>query len=124
MSPSKESVLMNAISTSDSQWQQYIQIILAEVKEINQNVQKLEDRIGDLEKHLVEFRATSTAKDEKLKDLEIWKKSIDEVASPSQLKEHVLQIDQLKTFKAKAITVFAVVQFGMAIALFVARFVK
>ena len=42
---------------------------------------------------------------------------IDEVASPTQLKELTTEVQELKMFKTKAITVFAVVQFLMASAL-------
>ena len=55
-------------------------------------------------------------------ELKNWKERIDEVASPSQLKELQVQVDELKSFKTQAVTVFAVVQFGMAAVLFFAEF--
>jgi hypothetical protein len=44
------------------------------------------------------------------------------VVSPSQLRENIKSIDDLKQFKTKAITVFAVVQFIMAASVALARF--
>ena len=46
--------------------------------------------------------------------LKTWKEKIDEVASPSQIKELVDEVQELKAFRTKAVTVFTVVQFGMA----------
>ena len=43
---------------------------------------------------------------------------MDEVCSPTQLKELRSEVEELKLFKAKAITVFAVVQFIMGAILF------
>ena len=58
-------------------------------------------------------------KEDFAKDLWRWKKEVDEVASPSQLKEAIRDVSELKTFKTQAITVWIVVQtlFGMALAL-------
>ena len=49
-----------------------------------------------------------------IEELKAWKEKIDDVVSPSQLKEALEEIENLKTFKTKAITAFAVVQFFMA----------
>ena len=51
-----------------------------------------------------------------------WKERIDEVASPSQLKDLQDQVEDLKLFKTKAVTIFAVVQFAMAAIVFAQRF--
>ncbi len=49
--------------------------------------------------------------------MKIWKDKIDEIASPRQLKVALDDLDELKVFKTKAVTIFAVVQFFMATAL-------
>ena len=49
-----------------------------------------------------------------IEELKAWKEKIDDVVSPSQLKEALEEIENLKIFKTKAITAFAVVQFFMA----------
>ena len=45
---------------------------------------------------------------------------MDDVASPPQLKETLKEVEELKTFKTKAITMFMVVQAVMGIAVAVA----
>ena len=122
---SKESIMIDAVASPGADaWAHYVKVLLTEIKEINNNVKNLEERIADLKNDMVGMTAQYVAKDDKLHELEEWKKKIDEVASPTQLGAMTKQVDELKTFKAKAITVFAVVQFGMAAALFLARFIK
>ena len=122
---SKESILIEAVSSPGPEaWSQYIKVLLTEIKEINVNVKNLEERIADLKNDMITMSAQYSAKDDKVHELEEWKKKIDEVASPTQLGVLSKEVDELKTFKAKAITVFAVVQFGMAAALFLAKFIK
>ena len=55
-------------------------------------------------------------------ELRAWKANIDEVASPTQLKEAINDISELKQFKIKAITAFAVVQAVMALALTLSKY--
>ena len=43
---------------------------------------------------------------------------MDEICSPSQLKNLKEEVEELKLFKAKAMVVFAVVQFAMGVILF------
>ena len=122
---SKESMLMQAVASSGQDAStQYIQLLLAEIRDINKNVKSLEERIAELKNDMVLMSSQFSARDDKLQELESWKKKIDEVASPTQLGALSKEVDDLKTFKAKAITIFAVVQFGMAVALFLAKFIK
>ena len=62
------------------------------------------------------------AKEDRVQDLKEWKEKIDEIASPTQLKTAIQEIEDLKTFKTKAITIFAVVQFLMATALALSKY--
>ena len=54
------------------------------------------------------------AKENKGIELKKWKQLIDEVVSPPQLSKLVKEVEELNNFKTKAVTVFAVVQFGIA----------
>jgi hypothetical protein len=54
--------------------------------------------------------------------LKTWKDKIDEIASPTQLKTVVNDIEELKMFRTKAVTTFMVVQFLMAGAVAIANF--
>jgi hypothetical protein len=49
---------------------------------------------------------------------------VDDVASPNQLKATLDDVAELKTFKTKAVTVFAVVQFVMAGAIAFANYLN
>jgi hypothetical protein len=60
-------------------------------------------------------------REDRVDELKAWKEKVDEIASPSQLKELVSEVQQLKSFKIKAITIFTVVQFGMGAALWFMR---
>ncbi len=64
--------------------------------------------------HVKQEIAKMQGREDKVDELKMWKEKVDEVASPSQLKELLVQVEDLKTFKTKAITVFAAVQFAMA----------
>jgi len=57
-------------------------------------------------------------------ELREWKQKVDEVASPTQLAKFVQDIQDLNNFKTKAVTIFAVVQFGMGAVLFAMNFVS
>ena len=119
-------MLMEAVASNSTQDSsaQYIQLLLAEIRDINKNVKILEERIGELKNDMVVMSSRYSARESKLEELETWKKKIDEVVSPTQLNALSLEVNELKTFKVKAITIFAVVQFGMAVALFLAKFIK
>ena len=67
--------------------------------------------------HVKQEIAKMQVREDKVDELKSWKEKVDEVASPTQLKELLTQVEDLKTFKTKAITVFAVVQFAMALSI-------
>ncbi len=105
-----------------------------EIQEIRQELVALktkEDRIEDLVawKARIDEVASATqlkemkselsdlqAQRESIDSLSAWKQKIDEISSPTQLAKLSSEVSDLKTFKVKAITIFAVIQFGMAIA--------
>jgi hypothetical protein len=57
-----------------------------------------------------------------LTSLHNWKASLDEVVSPSQLRDSIRDIQELKTFKTQAITIWAVVQVISMIGLALVKF--
>ena len=63
------------------------------------------------------------AREDKVQELVKWKDRIDEVASPTQIKELKEEVEDLKLFKTKAVTIFAVIQFAMAAVVFAQRFI-
>ena len=104
--------------TNENGWGEYSRLVLKELETLASGIKELNESINEMKREMTEIRA----KEDKVQELVKWKERIDEVASPSQLKELQLQVDELKSFKTQAVTVFAVVQFGMAAVLFFAEF--
>jgi TolA-binding protein len=100
---------------SRNNWNEYSRLVIAELERLNDGITKLTDEIQYLKGEIAELKI----KEDNVKDLKRWKDSIDEVTSPSQLKETVKDVSELKTFKTQAITVWVVVQivFGIVIAI-------
>lgn len=106
------------MTNDNNGWGEYSRLVLKELETLAQGIKDLNDSLNDMKREITEIRA----REDKVQELVKWKERIDEVASPSQLKELQLQVDELKSFKTQAVTVFAVVQFGMAAVLFFAEF--
>ena len=70
----------------------------------------------DVKNQLTELKA----KEDRVQDIKAWKEKIDEVASPTQLQIKFDEVEELKEFKTKAVTMFMVVQAVMGIAVAVA----
>ena len=103
--------------TNDNGWGEYSKLVLKELETLAQGMQLLQK---DLELVKAELAALK-AKEDKVQGLVQWKQRIDDVASPVQLKELQNEVTDLKLFKTKALTIFVVVQFGMAAALFLEK---
>lgn len=91
-------------------WGEYSRLVLKELETLAKGIDQLKAQIGDLKTEIAEIRA----KEDKVKELTSWKERIDEVASPTQLKEMQDMVKKHELFKTKAITMFAVVQIMMA----------
>ena len=89
-----------------------------EVAKMTDNGKYYVDQIQDLKSEIAELKA----KEDKVQELVQWKGRIDEISSPTQLKEMQQSVSELKTFKTTAVTVFAVVQTLMAITVAILKF--
>ncbi len=98
---------------AQNSWSEYSRLVLKELETLAIGINSLRHEVADLKQEIAELRL----KEDKVKELRDWKDKIDDVASPSQLREHIKKIDELNQFKTKAITIFAVVQFAMGIAI-------
>jgi len=105
-------------AASQNGWNEYSKLVLKELEVLAAGINSLKHEIQDLRQEMTELRL----KEDKIKELRDWKDKIDDVVSPSQLRENVKTIDELKQFRTKAVTVFAVVQFIMAAAVALSRF--
>jgi predicted nucleic acid-binding Zn-ribbon protein len=99
--------------SGENGWGEYSRLVLKELETLAKSIEGLRAELQDMKQELAAIRA----KEDKVEELRSWKEKIDEVASPTQLKELTTEVQDLKIFKTKAITVFALVQFLMATAL-------
>jgi hypothetical protein len=93
-----------------------------QLKEIDEKVTKIEtikhsvDGLKDWKKEIDGVLPVSD-----MKNFVEWKCKIDEVVSPTQLKEHIKEIENLKTFKTKSTMIWVVVQAMVFILYFLDR---
>jgi len=95
-------------------WEVYSKMVLKQLESLSNNMNGLRQEIQELKTEIAELRA----RESKVDDIKVWKDKVDEVCSPTQLKALKEEVEELKTFKTTAVTVFAVVQFAMGIILF------
>ena len=88
------------------------------MERLNDGITTLNQEIQELKKEIVELKG----KEESVKELRAWKQAVDEVSSPSQLKELTDTVNELKTFKTQAVTIFLIVQGLVGIALTFLKF--
>jgi hypothetical protein len=106
------------MSEEQNGWNEYSKLVINELERLNEGISNLNSQIIELKHEIVELKG----KEESIKDLKSWKKLIDEVSSPTQLKELSEKVTELTTFKTQAITIFLIVQGLMGLALGVIKF--
>jgi Tfp pilus assembly protein PilO len=99
-------------------WETYSKLVLQQLETLSSGIAGLRTELQDVKNQLTELKA----KEDRVQDLKAWKEKVDEVASPTQLKSSIEDIEELKTFKTKAVTTFMVVQFLMAAAMAIVNF--
>ena len=98
----------------------YNQLVLAQLQSLAQAIEALRGDLQIVRQEITELKA----KEDKVVELREWKQKVDEVASPTQLAKLVQEVQDLSNFKTKAVTIFAVVQFGMGAILFAMNFIN
>ena len=98
--------------------QDYSQLVLAQLQSLSQAMEALRGDLQFVRQEITELKA----KEDRVVELKEWKQRIDEEVSPPQLQKLVKEVEELNNFKTKAITIFAVVQFGMGAILFAMNF--
>ena len=87
-------------------WETYSKLVLQQLETMSSGIEGL--------------RTELKAREDRVQDLKVWKEKIDEVASPTQMQTKFEEVEDLKIFKTRAITMFMVVQAAMGIAIAVA----
>ena len=105
------------MSDDNNGWSEYSRLVLKELETLATSIQALNSEIQELKQEIAQLRA----REDRVEDLKAWKEKVDEVASPSQLQAALKEIHDLKLFKTKAVTIFAVVQFAMGAILFATK---
>jgi len=104
--------------SAENGWGEYSRLVLKELETLAQGIKDLNESLQEVKREITEIRA----REDKVQEIVKWKDRIDEVASPSQLKILKDEVEELKLFKTKAVTIFAVIQFTMAAVVFAQRF--
>ena len=98
------------MSSNQNGWNEYSKLVLKELETLGDGIDSLRTEIQDVKQEMTKMQA----REDRIDDIKLWKERMDEVVSPSQLKGLIKELESLKVFKTKAITIFAVVQFVMA----------
>jgi len=98
------------VANSQNGWNEYSKLVLKELETLSDGIESLKNEVQEVRQEITKMQV----REDKVDEIKGWKEKVDEVISPTQLRELVLSVDSLKDFRTKAITVFAVVQFGMA----------
>ena len=99
-------------SNNGNGWDTYSKLVLQQLETLAGGIEALRSELQHVKEQLTELKA----KEDRVQELKMWKEKMDDVASPPQLKEALDNIEELKTFKTKAVTMFMVVQSIMSVA--------
>tara|TARA_R110001583_G_scaffold90353_6_gene232209 strand:+ start:982 stop:1305 length:324 start_codon:yes stop_codon:yes gene_type:complete len=99
-----------------SGWETYSKLVLQQLETLSSGIEALRAELQDMKGQLTELKA----KEDRVQDIKAWKEKMDDVTSPPQLRESLSEIEDLKEFKTKAVTIFMVVQALMGVAMAVA----
>jgi Tfp pilus assembly protein PilO len=94
-------------------WETYSKLVLQQLETMSTGIEGLRSELQHVKEQLTELKA----KEDRVQDLKTWKEKMDDIASPPQIKEALEEIERLKEFKTKSVTMFMVIQSLMAGAL-------
>ena len=100
-------------------WETYSKLVIQQLETLNTGIEGMRAELQLVKEQITKIKA----KEDRLEELKAWKDKIDEVVSPSQMKYAMRELENLRTFKTKAVTIFAVVQFAMGTILFAMNFI-
>ena len=103
--------MMAKLSDNQNGWNEYSKLVLKELETLADSMSSLSMEMQEIKRELAEMRV----REDNVKELKQWRGKIDDVCSPSQLKELIQEVESLTTFKIRALTAFMVVQAGMGL---------
>ena len=102
-------------NSNQNGWNEYSKLVLKELETLGDGIESLKSEIQDVKQEMTKAQA----REDRIEEVRSWKDRLDDVVSPTQLQQRIKDIEDLKVFKTKAITVFAVVQFAMAVTVWI-----
>tara|TARA_R110000824_G_scaffold148884_1_gene318830 strand:- start:44 stop:367 length:324 start_codon:yes stop_codon:yes gene_type:complete len=98
---------------NENGWETYSKLVLQQLENMASGIEGLRAELQDVKDQLTELKV----KEDRVQDLKTWKEKIDEVVSPTQMQIKFEEVEELKEFKTKAVTMFMVVQTIMGLAM-------
>ena len=92
--------------TDANGWETYSKLVLQQLETLSSGIEALRSELQDVKEQLTELKV----KEDRVQEIKLWKEKMDDVASPPQLKNALKEIENLKTFKTKAVTIFMIAQ--------------
>ena len=86
---------MVKLSDSQNGWNEYSKLVLKELETLADGISSLSVEMQEIKRELAEIRV----REDNVKELKRWKGKVDDVCSPSQLKELIQEVESLTTFK-------------------------
>tara|TARA_B100001094_G_C18188760_1_gene805666 strand:- start:3300 stop:3620 length:321 start_codon:yes stop_codon:yes gene_type:complete len=105
---------------SENGWAEYSRLVLKELETLASGIESLKYEMQDIKQDIALLRD----REDRVTELRQWKEKVDEVVSPTQLQNLVKEVDSLKLFKTRAITIFAVAQASMAVFAWALKFIQ
>jgi uncharacterized protein YoxC len=100
-------------------WETYSKLVIQQLETLNKGIEGMRAELQLVKEQITKIKA----KEDRLEEIKTWKDKVDEVISPTQMKYALKELENLRTFKTKAVTIFAVVQFAMGAVLFAMNFI-
>ena len=101
------------MSNNSNGWETYSKLVLKQLETLSGSIEALRSELQTVQTQLTELKA----KEDRVQDLKAWKEKMDDIASPPQLRDAIQELEELKVFKTKAVTMFMVIQGVMGLAM-------
>lgn len=95
------------METSDNNdWPTWSRHVLKELQRLNQGQDSIREQISTINSGMSEIGVLKN----NLHEIKLWKDSITEVVSPTQLKVHLDKISELEKYKVRSVALFTFIQ--------------